>query len=572
MKYEGFHSMAERFFGSGSAYEETVWLRLVTLFCLKLCTIFSTTIMTLVFALNDMLLAPQFLIRAAYISVTLIHLLTYRYYKSVRVFSVIFLVTETLYPILLHTLEGGFFASQGDIIWIIVAIVTVILMFSLKFAGRYFFAVLIGLAALGVIDFSLGRFGSYELGKEHFLNMLFNASGFITVVFIPISTFLPEMERVYRRLKSAKADADQANDEYMSMNQRLTESNGELEQAMARLEATLSELQSTQSRLVQSEKMASLGQLIAGIAHEINTPSGAIKASATVILTSLRENLSALITACRSLDDEEARLALHLVDTALAPSPLQTTSEVRVRKNRLLGYLNEIGVGNALSLSGLLAEMNILEKDAIVPLIPRLKAGEGMNIIDLAYQFITMARGTSNILVASEKVSKIVFALKSFSHYDHSGEPSLTDIPEGLETVLTLYYNQLKTGVRVIKNYEELPLINAWPDELNQVWINIIHNAIQAMDGSGTLSIATRRADGNIEVAFSDTGCGIPEENRAHIFKPFFTTKGRGEGSGLGLDIVRAIVEKHGGSVAFDSEVGRGTTFRITLPINGPGN
>jgi len=157
--------------------------------------------------------------------------------------------------------------------------------------------------------------------------------------------------------------------------------------------------------------------------------------------------------------------------------------------------------------------------------------------------------------------------LKNYSHRQSDDVKVLTSLTDNMETVLTIYHNQLKYGVEVSKNYQSnLPEINAFPDELNQVWTNIIHNAIQAMNNKGTLDINIIRNNGTIDVSITDSGPGIPADIQAKIFEPFFTTKKAGEGSGLGLDIVRKIIEKHEGTIKVDSVPGK-TTFTVSLPV-----
>ena len=135
--------------------------------------------------------------------------------------------------------------------------------------------------------------------------------------------------------------------------------------------------------------------------------------------------------------------------------------------------------------------------------------------------------------------------------------------------MLTIYQNQIKSGIDLVRAYGDVPAVRCLPDELNQVWTNLVHNALQAMDHRGTLTIGLRRDGDDVRVSVTDTGCGIPDAIRARIFDPFFTTKPAGEGTGLGLDIVRKIVEKHAGRIDVDSEVGRGSTFTVILPIAG---
>ena len=157
--------------------------------------------------------------------------------------------------------------------------------------------------------------------------------------------------------------------------------------------------------------------------------------------------------------------------------------------------------------------------------------------------------------------------MKKFAHKDQSGKKEQANIIENIETVLTLQHNQLKQGIEVVKNFENVPLINCYPDELVQVWINFISNSIQAMDNNGTLTIDVKNLEKQIQVSISDTGHGIPEEIRTKIFEPFFTTKKAGEGTGIGLDIVKKILEKHDAIMELESEVGKGTTFTVFLPV-----
>ncbi len=190
-------------------------------------------------------------------------------------------------------------------------------------------------------------------------------------------------------------------------------------------------------------------------------------------------------------------------------------------------------------------------------------------ILETAYGMATVSTNAENINTAVDRVAKIIFALKSFSRYGGESFWSESDLREGVETVLTIYQNQIKQGIELRRDYQDLPPVRCLPDELNQVWTNLVHNALQAMQNKGTLSIGLRRDGDWARVSIGDTGGGIPDAIRDRIFDAFFTTKPAGEGTGLGLDIVRKIVDKHGGQIAVDSEVGRGTIFTVSLPIEG---
>jgi signal transduction histidine kinase len=170
------------------------------------------------------------------------------------------------------------------------------------------------------------------------------------------------------------------------------------------------------------------------------------------------------------------------------------------------------------------------------------------------------------ILRAVDRSTKIVFALKSYARFDHSGNKRLVQVTDSLETVLELYNNQLKRNIHVVRNYQEDSEIQAYPDELIQVWTNLVHNAIQAMEAGGTLTVATCRQKQGVEVSITDSGAGIPTEVQQKIFDAFFTTKPPGEGSGLGLYISRKIIDKHQGNIQVESRPGY-TQFRVWLPV-----
>ncbi len=272
--------------------------------------------------------------------------------------------------------------------------------------------------------------------------------------------------------------------------------------------------------LQQSQKLASIGQLAAGVAHEINNPTGFVSSN----LGSLRGyqgDISKLIDLYRELKNsikhgDQSPVASHVAD--------QIEKIEAVEQEIDLDYIRE----------------------DIVDLIDESKEG-------------------------TERIKKIVEDLK---HFAHPGQDKIqdTDINKELTSTLNIVNNELKYKARVVKEFNTLPIIMANPQQLNQVFINILVNAAQAIEKMGEIRILTKEVDGFVQIHISDTGCGISEENLTKIFDPFFTTKGVGKGTGLGMNIAYNIIQKHKGDIQVESRVGKGTTFIISLPVEGPGD
>ena len=323
------------------------------------------------------------------------------------------------------------------------------------------------------------------------------------------------------------------------------------------------ELQNTQQELIQAEKMAALGQLVAGVAHEINTPLGAIRSSVQYVEDFLDQNLEKLPAWFRELPPEREKLFWELLTRSLSNNTTISGRERRQLRKAISSQLEAEGIVNTDTLANFLLDLKIY--DNLEPYFPLLQAEDCESFLKTVRQFVRLQESTRDINTASDRAAKVVFALKTYARYDQTGETVQANILDGLEAVLTLYHNQIKHGVELIRHYQELPPIDCYFDELNQVWTNLIHNALQAMDNKGTLTVAAIQQDGSIKVSITDSGKGIPDEIKDKIFQPFFTTKPPGEGSGLGLDIVRKIVEKHQGTITFESVPGK-TTFTVSLP------
>ncbi len=362
-----------------------------------------------------------------------------------------------------------------------------------------------------------------------------------------------ELSQANAQLKQEIQDRIAAEIEVRRLNaeleQRVQERTAQLAASNQELQQTLAHLQATQQELIQSEKMAALGQLIAGVAHEINTPLGAIRSSVENIADFLTKKLDQLPLFFQELSPELQQKFFALLQNSTQPSTPFSAKEKRQFKRALIGQLQNESIPNADTIADTLVDLGIYED--ISPFLPLLQAPESQTILNTAYQLASVKKSTT-----------------TYSRYEFSDRKINANLIEGIETILTLYENHLKHKVDVIRNYEKnLPSIPCYPDELNQVWTNLIQNALQAMKNKGSLKIDVNQHDGNFVVRITDSGEGIPPEIMPKIFDPFFTTKPPGEGSGLGLDIVKKIIDKHQGRIDVESELGK-TTFKVSLPIH----
>lgn len=443
---------------------------------------------------------------------------------------VVQVLISLLLPFLFQWILGGFVASGAMMIWAMLALVCA-LSFESKRASVGWLVLYLALTGVsGIIDSRLTPPPELPHGALGPLSFAINIATVSATVFVLTLYFL--------HLR------DLANAELTRKSEQIARS---------------------QQALVQSEKMAALGQLVAGVAHELNTPLGAIVASVGNIATALDHSLTELPRVLgESSPADIDGLRRLLTDTESAHGAL-TSREERDIRSQLQARLEALEVPDARKVARMLVAMRA--GGDLAPHLELLRSPRADLLLACASDLSALRRNSGTIRTAADRAAKIVFALKSYAHPGSAeGVPVEASLAENLETVLTLYQNQIKHGVEIVRGFEDPGIVRGRHEELNQVWTNLVHNALQAMQYRGRLELRVGKEADRVRVQVIDSGAGIPEAVRRRIFEPFYTTKGQGEGSGLGLSISHDIVERHHGTIEVESRPGR-TAFTVTLPI-----
>src|ERR1700723_3320720 len=329
-------------------------------------------------------------------------------------------------------------------------------------------------------------------------------------------------------------------------------------------------IRETTRREQQRDRLASLGKLSAGLAHELNNPASA----ATRATSQLRDVLKKIRDASHELGSRDLspaqkaeieKLESAFVQSNQVPADALTISDLEEQIDSLL---RSHGQNDLWQLAADLARKNI-KPEALESLFATLDSGTARAALVRIAASVEIYALLNEIESSTARISDLVRAIKEYTYMDQTPLQNV-DIVKSLETTLTILNHKLKHGVVVERDYQKIPLlVNSFGSELNQVWTNIIDNAIDAMCGKGELRVRAFREDDCVVVEIGDNGPGISPEVEPHIFEPFFTTKGVGEGTGLGLDTVQRIVKKHRGNIQVISKPGD-TRFQVWLPLSQP--
>jgi PAS domain S-box-containing protein len=398
-----------------------------------------------------------------------------------------------------------------------------------------------------------------------------NKSGDEIPIELSLSTWMVRNERYYTGIIRDIGERKHAEEALRQSEKELRRKSLEMKEKNQELEATLKQINEMHNQMIIQEKMASLGKLSAGMAHELNNPASAAQRSAAH-LQSILLKLQEVLARIGSIPFEEQQIKTFAVLDVLARERSHEPVELNVltrteREIALEEWLRGQGCRDHGEVVPALVNVGFVKEDLDELMKPF--TGEQVPVVIRWFGLkLTIYSLVEEIGLATGRIVTLVKALKTYTYMDQAPVQSI-DLRKELDNTLIILRSKLKKGVEVVREYaEDLPAIEAYASELNQVWTNLIDNGIDAMEGSGTLIIRAKREDPWLVVEIEDSGPGIPPEHLPKIFDPFFTTKPPGEGTGLGLNISRnLIVKKHHGEMSVKSKPGS-TCFTVHLPMD----
>jgi signal transduction histidine kinase len=318
----------------------------------------------------------------------------------------------------------------------------------------------------------------------------------------------------------------------------------------------------------EHNKLLALGKLSAGLAHELNNPAAAARRAAMDLVSILKELPNTVARLVKHGLTPESVIPAAQVCTLHLDQPALTTLEMADQEDAILDWLEDHDIEEAWNLAPALAESGVTV-ERLASATANLPAEAIKDVVGWIQQSTTASRLIGEVHAASGRISELVKSVKSYSHMDRSSDKQPVQLQAGIESTVTMLGHKMKAkAISVEKDFPaDLPVVSGFPGELNQVWTNIIDNAIDILPDEGRIKIVAQAIGDRVDVCIEDNGPGIPDHVLPHIFEPFYSTKDVGEGTGLGLDIAhRIVVQQHRGQILVESQPGR-TRFRVLLPI-----
>jgi signal transduction histidine kinase len=471
----------------------------------------------------------QSLVPFGYVFLSIINLTYFHYKNNFKVVKSIQTGASLLLPFMLQAFLGGFIASGGVMLWALLALAASVTYQSNRTIAMWFLMYALFTITLGVLDNVF--VGWIKPGDAQQFYILFTVANIVIISAILIWLF--------NFIVRGKNDA-------------------------------LRRLSKAQAQLVQSEKMATLGTLIAGVAHELNNPAAATRRASKQLvdindrLENTRKKFNSL-----NLSHEEYSFSKSFVDGIIKDqTSINSVNVIEHSDNEsaIEQWLEEKRIKEPWIIAPVLNDRGV-STGKLNELADRINPAALETVLFWISDTIQTNSLTQEVMEGSDRISEIVGALKNYSYLGQAPIQQV-NIHEGIENTLVILRNKLKQGIKINRNYgSDIPLITAYGSELNQVWTNVLDNAIDVLKGKGEISIKTTRRNSSVIVEIEDNGPGIPAEIQKRIFDPFFTTKEPGKGTGLGLSTSYGIItEKHHGKMSVQSVNGM-TRFTIELPI-----